>query len=180
MLNYNANIQIIMSKIQMPDFLAIAEGLERDVRRYARVYCLQWFDDSFQNQGFTDASFEPWEKRKEPDRRPGGAILVDTTFLRKSLDVLEETDNSMSFGTHVPYAGLHNNGGRMRLVQYVRAHHRTRNGKREQVKGHSRKIDTKFPKRQFIGESKQMMDGLDQWLLNQISIRFKQHSDAKL
>ncbi|GIZ09997.1 phage virion morphogenesis protein [Flavobacterium sp. UMI-01] len=169
-----------MSKIQTPDFLAIAEGIKDDARRYAKVFCLQWFDDSFQNQGFTDASFQAWEKRKEPDKRPGGAILQDTTFLRKSLGVLGENDTQISFGTHVPYAGLHNNGERMRAVQYVRAHHRTRKGKREQVKAHSRKIDTRYPKRQFIGESKQMMSSLDKWLLNQISIRFKQHSDAKL
>jgi len=175
-----ANIQKMSNKIQTPDFFAIAEGIKADARRYAKVYCLQWFDDSFQNQGFTDASFQAWDKRKEPDKRSGGAILVDTTFLRKSLGVLGETDTQMEFGTHVPYAGLHNNGERMRVVQYVRAHHRTRNGKREQVKSHSRKIDTQYPKRQFIGESKQMMDGLDKWLLNQISIRFKQHSNAEL
>jgi hypothetical protein len=41
-----------------PDFLAIAEALKSDMRRHARVYCLQWFDDSFQNQGFTDVAFE--------------------------------------------------------------------------------------------------------------------------
>lgn len=169
-----------MNKIQPPDFLAVAKALKLEQRAYARTYCLKWFDDSFQNQGFTDASFVAWEKRKEPDKRSGGAILVDTTFLRKSLDVLGETDTQMEFGTHVPYAGLHNNGERMRVVQYVRGHHRTRNGKREQVKPHSRKMDTKYPKRQFIGESKQMMDGLDKWLLNQIEIRFKQISDAKL
>ena len=45
-------------KFKAPDFLAIAEKLENDSRRHAKVSCLQWFDDSFQNQGFTDAAFE--------------------------------------------------------------------------------------------------------------------------
>ncbi len=163
-----------MNKIQAPDFLAIAESMKKDVRLFAKQYCLQWFDDSFQNQGFTDASFKAWDKRKSPDRRPGGGILMDTLFLRKSLKVLGETKRSIEFGTHVSYAGLHNNGERMRAIQYVRAHHRTRNGKREQVKAHTRKIDTKYPKRQFIGESQLMMKGLDQWLLNEVQKRFKQ------
>ncbi|MBF6607989.1 MAG: phage virion morphogenesis protein [Flavobacterium sp.] len=163
-----------MSKIQPPDFLAIADGIKADARRYAKVYCLQWFDDSFQKGGFTDTSFQAWDKRKEPDGRPGGAILVDTTFLRKSLSVLSETNSQIQFGTHVPYAGLHNNGGRMRAVQNVRAHNRTRKGKREQVKSHTRRMDTKYPKRQFIGESQQMMKGLDNWLLNEVEKRFKQ------
>lgn len=163
-----------MNKIQTPDFLAIAEAMKKDVRLFAKQYCLQWFDDSFQNQGFTDASFVAWKKRKEPDKRPGGFILIDTTFLRKSLAVLSETKRSIEFGTHVPYASLHNNGGRMRVVQNVRAHHRTRKGKREQVKSHTRKIDTKYEKRQFIGPSQQMMKGLDEWLLNEVQKRFKQ------
>lgn len=163
-----------MTKIQAPDFLAIAEVLKKDVRRHAKVFCLQWFDDSFQNQGFTDAGFVAWQKRKEPDKRPGGAILQDTTFLRKSLSVLGETETQMEFGTHVPYAGVHNNGERVRAIQYVRGFHRTVKGKRQQVQPHSRKIDITFPKRQFIGESAQMMKGLDDWLIKQISIRFKQ------
>ncbi len=163
-----------MNKPQIPDFLAIAEKLKIDVRRFAKVYCLQWFDDSFQNQGFTDASFKAWDKRKEPDKRNGGAILIDTTFLRRSLAVLDENEKHIAFGTHVPYAGLHNNGERMRVNQNVRAHHRTRNGKREQVKAHNRKMDIKFPKRQFIGESKKMMEGLDAWFLKEVEKRFKQ------
>jgi phage gpG-like protein len=161
------------SKENLPDFLGIAQKLKQDVRRYAKVYCLQWFDDSFQNQGFTDASFQAWPKR-ENDSSPGRAILIDTTFLRKSLSVMGEDENTITFGTHVPYAGLHNNGERLRVIQYVRQHHRTRDGNRYQVKAHSRKIDTQYPQRQFIGESKQMMANLDQWLANEIVKRFNQ------
>lgn len=156
-----------------PDFLAIAEALKSDMRRHARVYCLQWFDDSFQNQGFTDASFKAWPKR-DPDKSPGRAILIDTTFLRKSLNVLKEDENTITFGTHVPYAATHNFGLRIRAVQNVRAHSRIRDGKRYQVQAHTRKIDTQFKKRQFIGESQQMMNNLDQWLHTQIEKRFKQ------
>lgn len=163
-----------MNTIQAPDFLAIAQTVKLDLRKFAKVYCLQWFDESFQRQGFTDASFQAWEKRKQPDRRPGGAVLIDTTFLRKSLAVLDETEQSIAFGTHVPYAGVHNNGERLRVIQSVRAHHRTRNGKREQVRPFSRKLDIKFPKRQFIGESQLMMKGLDEWLLNEVQKRFNQ------
>lgn len=158
---------------KVPDFFAIAEQLEKDVRRYAKVYCLQWFDDSFQKQGFTDASFQAWEERKN-NSDAGRNILIDTTFLRKSLNVVNESKNEIEFGTYAPYASLHNNGERLRVIQNLRAFHRNRNGKREQVKSHTRKIDTKYPKRQFIGESKQMMDNLDKWLIDQIITRFKQ------
>lgn len=159
------------NKPQIPDFLQIAEGLKSDMRRFAKVYCLQWFDNSFQNQGFTDESFQPWAARTN-DRRPGGAILIDTTFLRKSLQVLNEDENRIAFGTHVPYAGVHNYGLRVRAIQNVRAFNRTRNGKPEQVRAHTRAIDRTYQKRQFIGESALMMQGLDQWLLNEIQNRF--------
>ncbi|GLB51719.1 hypothetical protein NBRC110019_07580 [Neptunitalea chrysea] len=162
-----------MSKLQIPDFLGIATQLKKDTRLYARRYCLQWFDDSFKNQGFTDAAFEAWPKR-DPDKDPGRAILTDTTFLRRSLAVLNEDATSMQFGTHVPYAAVHNDGLRVRTVQNVRGFHRNRKGKREQVKPHTRRRDTKYKQRKFIGESKQMMDNLDQWLLNEIEKRFKQ------
>jgi phage gpG-like protein len=160
------------NNIQVPDFLAIAQKLKEDTRRYAKVYCLQWFDDSFQNGGFTDAGFKAWDKRKN-DKSPGRAVLIDTTFLRKSLAVINETNDQITFGSHVPYAGVHNNGERVRAMQNVRGFARTRNGKREQVKPHNRKIDIKFPQRQFIGHSTQMMDNMDKWLLNEIQKRFK-------
>lgn len=164
-----------MSKqnFEAPDFFAIAEKLKADMRRHAKVYCLQWFDDSFQNEGFTDASFDAWPKRN-PDKDPGRAVMTDTSFLRKSLAVLKEDETTVTFGTHVPYAAAHNFGLRVRAVQYVRAHHRTRDDKRHQVQAHTRKMDTQFKKRQFIGESQQMMGNLDQWLHTQIKERFKE------
>lgn len=155
----------------IPDFLQIAQKLIIDVRRYAKVYCLQWFDDSFQKQGFTDAAFVAWPKR-DPDRDPGRAVLIDTTFLRKSLKVISDTDKQIQFGTHVPYASVHNNGERVRAVQNVRAHSRTRNGKREQVKAHTRKIDRQYKERRFIGPSKKMMSGLDAWVHQELIKRF--------
>lgn len=173
-LNHIANIQKMSDKLQIPDFLAIGNKLVTDTRRYAKVYCLQWFDDSFQKQGFTNASFKAWPKRKQPDKRPGGSVLIDTTFLRKSLNVLGESNDKIVFGSHVPYASVHNNGERIRTVQNVRAHSRVRNGKKEQVKAHNRKVDIKMPQRQFIGHSERMMQNLDNWLLNEIEKRFKQ------
>ncbi|QAA81398.1 hypothetical protein EI546_06495 [Aequorivita sp. H23M31] len=160
-----------MKNFKAPDFLAVADKLKADMRRHAKVYCLRWFDDSFQNQGFTDAAFKAWDKR-DPDRSPGRAVLIDTTFLRKSIGILKEDETTVTFGTHVPYAAVHNYGLRVRAVQNVRGFHRVRNGKREQVQPHTRKMDTQYKQRQFMGESQQMMDNLDQWLIAQIKQRF--------
>lgn len=165
-------------KPKIPDFESIGEQLKVRIRKYAKVYCLNFFTDSFRQQGFTDVSFEAWENRKAPDRRPGGAILVDTTFLRNSLQVLEETENTIEFGTYVPYAAVHNNGLRLRSIQNVRGFHRTRNGNREQVKPHFRKQDTQYPARPFIKHSTQMMQHLNDWFLEDIVKQFNEPSNT--
>jgi len=166
-----------MDIIQTPDFLDVAQKLKGDARRFARVYCLQWFDDSFQNQGFTDSTYVAWDKRKNPDKRPGGAILTNTTFLRRSLAVLSENESSMQFGTPVQYAIVHNSGLRVRAIQNVRGYHNKNfmgTGKRVQIRPHMRKMDAKYPQRQFIGHSQQMMLGLNDWIMTEIQKRFNQ------
>ena len=158
---------------EVPNFIAMGQKLKQQSRVYAKREAVQWFQKSFIDQGFTGNAFVPWEKRKN-DKTPGRAILVQTTYLQKSIEVMSENGTSVVFGTTVPYAKLHNEGGRLRVNQYVRAHHRTRNGRREQVQAHSRKLDIKFPKRQFIGHSEKLMDSLDEWLFNRILEQFKQ------
>ena len=71
---------------EVPDFLGLAQQLKVDVVRYAAVTGLNFFVDSFQKQGFTNSSFEPWQKRNN-DSRPGGSILVKSANLRNSLKV---------------------------------------------------------------------------------------------
>lgn len=158
---------------EVPNFMAMGNKLKEEARIYAKTTAVQWFQDSFINQGFTGSAFVPWDKRKN-DLDPGRAILVQTTYLQKSIEVMSENGASVIFGTTVPYAALHNEGGRLRVNQYVRAHHRTRNGRREQVQAHSRKLDIKFPKRQFMGHSDKLMNNLDEWLFNRILEQFKQ------
>lgn len=78
------------------------------------------FDKNFERQGFFS---EKWQRRKSPTR-PGGAILVDTGSLRRSVRS-KVTDNSVAFYTDLPYAGIHNEGGEIvvtaRMKRYFRA-----------------------------------------------------------
>ena len=54
-----------MNKVNnTPDFLKMAKTLKKDIVRYAAVAGVNFFQDSFQNQGFTNEFFEPWDKRK--------------------------------------------------------------------------------------------------------------------
>ena len=63
--------------------------------------------------------------------------------LKKSIRRIRVTQNSVTIGTDVPYAQIHNEGGTIK--------------KTVSVKSHRRKMNTTIPQRQFIGESAQLM-----------------------
>lgn len=74
------------------------------------------FQDSFKNQGFTDAKLDPWASRKtqnKSDRRTTKrrAILVDSGALRRSISIVRATFNRIEVGsTGISYAKYHNRG----------------------------------------------------------------------
>lgn len=92
----------------------------RRILRDIQVELSDEFDKNFERQGFFS---EKWQRRKSPTR-PGGAILVDTGSLRRSVRS-KVTDNSVVFYTDLPYAGIHNEGGDIvvtaRMKRYFRA-----------------------------------------------------------
>lgn len=165
----------------MPDFKAIAAEAIDKSRRYAMVHCLNFFKDSFRKQGFTDQHFEAWQNIVSPDYRPGGALLVSTSFLLESLKVLAGNKHRLVFGTYAPYATIHNDGGilKIKVTKKSRKYFWYMYKKTSDVKWKymalTKKdtINVKMPKRQFIGESAKMMDGLDEWFFAFIVQKFK-------
>lgn len=108
------------------------------------------FVKSFRNQGFEDASIEKWQPRKGEIMSSGiakvrkkdkssRAILVKTGDLRRSIKVLNKSYRSITLGSDLPYAQIHNDG------LYGNAYGKYR---------------FKMPKRQFIGHSKKLIDHL--------------------
>lgn len=170
-----------MSKInKIPDFEAMGKAILKDAESYAAVTGLNFFKESFQKQGFTDNAFEPWQPRKN-DLRQGGAILVDTGQLRDSLQILERGNYRIKFGTFSPYAGIHNHGGiinipltkKSRKFFWAMYYHTNNTKYKALALTKKESVFIKMPKRQFIGESKTLLNNLDQWILNRIVERFK-------
>jgi phage gpG-like protein len=119
------------------------------------------FVKSFRNQGFTDASLEAWKKRKRSNYRTKGGKLVDDTTratlvksgaLRRSIKVLNKNYNSITLGSSLPYAQIHNDG----LMGRAWGKH-----------------SFKMPKRQFIGESRKLTALLREKLNAKILQSFK-------
>jgi phage gpG-like protein len=147
-----------------------------------------FFKQGFVRQGFIpEERKEDWQKRKlVKGVDPGGnrAILVKSGLLKRSVRVTELKPDRVSWGSDKPYAQLHNEGGTITGTATVRSHWRKnnakgKNGKRKaagtmvQVKAHSRKMNTKMPKRQFMGESRLLMRRIEMQTLKKLKDIFE-------
>lgn len=156
--------------------------LKRTLPRAIGEVAVKHFKKSFRNQGFTDVSLEKWPERKGKKRRRRRATLVKSGALRRSIRRVSTSHKSVTVGSDLPYAQIHNEGGKITTTQQVsshkrKAHKRKVKGRRRkarvpehQVKAHSRKVNTKIPQRQFIGNSKQ----LDKSILTFVDRRLKE------
>ena len=89
----------------------------RRVLRGVRVDLGDEFDRNFERQSYFG---EAWARRKSP-LRAGGAILVDTGALRKSI-VSRADDDSITFYTDLPYAAIHNEGGEIVVTRRMKGY----------------------------------------------------------
>lgn len=109
-----------------------------------RVKLTEEFDRNFERKAFFDRR---WPRRRVEHGK--GSLLVVTGTLRRSIRSTT-THDGVRFTSAVPYAAIHNEGGR--VPQSVRSHtRRGKGGKRHTVKAHTRHIA--MPERRFIGDS---------------------------
>jgi len=134
---------------------------------------VNWSQDSFNRQGFLGSSLELWQARKKSNKKSQGrAILVQSGRLKRSIRIITITENSVSIGSDVPYAGIHNYGGtivqaprsetfsRKRLIRGVNKG-RFKKGIVQGVQGFTfkeRRII--MPQRRFIGNSPALLQQL--------------------
>lgn len=119
--------------------------LKKNIISDLRVELSDEFDRNFQRKAFFT---ERWKKRRNPNAR--GSLLVVTGTLRRSIQA-SETPDGVRFTSNVPYATLHNEGGKGSVT--VRKHQRKRKGNTHTVRQHMRKVN--MPQRQFVGDGKE-------------------------
>lgn len=172
-----------MAKVnKVPDFIGLGKKLIKDANRYASVQGLRFFQDSFRKQGWTDTNFTPWQGRTD-DQRPGGAILAQTGALRDSIQILERSAQRIVFGSHSPYAEIHNEGGTISIKITAKSRkffwfmYKATNNDHWKWMALSKKdrFAVKMPQRKFMGESQTLNNKLDQWLVKRILTQFKPH-----
>lgn len=125
----------------------------------AANHARNFFDRSWSQKGFTDASLDLWKPVRMIDGKQKERPLVASGRLRRSL----RSSPGLVY-TDVEYAAIHNDGGRIDTTQSVRAH--TRKGR--SVKAHTRKVSFTMPKRQFMGPSKTLEMELEEMAVDLI------------
>nr|DAR04580.1 MAG TPA: virion morphogenesis protein [Caudoviricetes sp.] len=126
-----------------------ANQLKRNILNDMRVELADEFDKNFDRKGFFT---KKWKQRANPNAK--GSLLMVTGTMRRSIKA-EVKGNGVRFSSAVPYAAIHNEGGKG--TKQVRQHARTsKKGKQYTVRAHTRKFT--MPKRQFVGDGKQTQE----------------------
>jgi phage gpG-like protein len=177
------------------NFSYARENLLRDTARMAAAESVKFFKESFVRGGFTDTSFRQWAARKSP--LAGKKTLYGIGSLMQSIQKKEESDKRIVIISDTPYSAIHNDGGTVivtaRMKRYWWAQYYKLSGKVKKTKkgqasnaAGNRKLTAKaeyckrmalmkvgsrikIPKRQFIGESRALMEVLDGGLQTKIA-----------
>lgn len=134
---------------------------------------------------------EKWKARKRKDR---GSLMVRTGRLKRSIRKISSGATYVMIGSDVPYAKVHNEGGKTTKSVYVKAHTRkqtihastnlrTRKKSRKRVatgnlikvQSHTRKMNLTVPQRQFMGQSRALQIRLMNHLQKEFTKRVRQN-----
>ena len=158
----------------MSDYLRKLKALGKLYEKFpnmAAIEAVNFSKERFVQKNWVDRSRVAWKKRERKDR---GSLMTKSGRLKRSIRKLSYTRNSVTIGTDVPYAQIHNDGGTINKTVRVKSHTRkvTKRARSERtgrvlkkrvsngtttVKAHTRKMNTTYPQRQFLGESALLM-----------------------
>jgi phage gpG-like protein len=118
--------------------------------RLAGAIAVKGIKENFRRQGYGGFA-GAWKPRKSgAPRNRGRALLVDTGALRRSVRS-EPGRGIVTVYTATPYAQVHNEGLQVTGTASIKSHQRRRkNGGTSTVKAHTRNVNFKMPKRQFM------------------------------
>lgn len=149
---------------------AIEDYLQNDLVHDIGVQSVNHFKDSFQNEGFTDENLSKWQKVKRTDgnskwygfqyksnsrgRRNFSTAAASRPILSGETQNLMNsirytgTGRKIIITSNTPYSKIHNEGGAMKVF-----------GKGNAI----------MPKRQFMGDSKQLRRVIEQVVRNRFN-----------
>ncbi len=123
------------------------------------VIALNEFKGHFRAGGYygSGGALVKWKKRAHDEKGGKRALLIKTGRLRRGLQTAPRA-NSARVINDVPYAAIHNEGGRINTTVNVRAY---RNKYGNKVKGHQRKVNMAIPARPFMIDTPRLTGKID-------------------
>jgi len=149
--------------------------LKQDLPRIVGNEAVVFSKGNWRKQGFQDVSVQPWKRRNpKAERNSGRAILIDTGRLRRSIRITGIFGSQVHIGSDVPYARIHNDGGRVTSTQRVREHTRRTKKSTTRVSAHQRRVNFYMPRRRYIGNSVELHRRINQKVKLRLLKVFKQ------
>ncbi len=175
-------------KITAINFSYARDNALRDAARIAGIESVKFFKESFRYGGFTDTSFKQWAGSNSP--LAGKKPMYRTGTLMQSIRKTEENTQRVVVISDTPYSALHNDGGMITVTKQMKKYwwaqyykfagkprKTTKSGKQANTAS-NRKLNAKaeyckrmalmkvgskikIPQRQFMGESKILMDNTE-------------------
>lgn len=183
-----------ITDVQLGSLEAELRQIVRNLPRTAGAKAVRFFKEGFDRQGWVnDGKLDKWKDRSaNAPRNKGRKILINTGRLRRSIRVLSTGPGYVEIGTDVPYAEAHNEGADKTVTATVKKHTRRshqrkaheRDGKaiaaqtikEHSVGGFTRKQRIKIPRRQFIGESPDVIKSVQREYFAQINAAIQRWS----
>lgn len=148
---------------------ALGTGWTNKMTAEFGIEAVNFSKERFVRKTWQNRVHEPWKPRKRPDR---GSLMVRTGRLKRSIRKISSGTGYVIIGTNVPYARVHNEGGKSSKTVYVRSHTRKKttqaisektgkklkkrvdSGTLIKVKSHTRRMNLNLPQRKFMGNSR--------------------------
>jgi phage gpG-like protein len=185
-----------ISNISWKEFEMKFQGMLLTLPVQMGTVAVNFFKERFRAQAWTDQSASPWKARKYKKKDSGRAILVKSGRLRNSIHIISSISGSVTVGTEVPYAEIHNEGfeGTESVNGFKRKRFKkstvfstevfnikSRQGRKSTVKNFSGESYVKpftrqmnMPQRRFIGNSALLNHKFEQLIIKEIKKAFNQ------
>ena len=151
---YTLNFTIQMGQLQkLTKLLQNFDKIKAQIVDGIGQIAVTEFTLNFRKQGFNG---EAWKPKKKPN---GKNILIGRGTLRRSITVTKKTIDTVTIGSNVPYAYIHNYGGKINIKSRSELFNRNRNKqgkyKKGTVSGRGNTIKSYYinmPQRKFMGD----------------------------
>lgn len=148
------------------------EQFRMELPRKVAITLENFFKRNFEVGGFVDKPFKKWKPAQNP--RIGRKLMNKTGRLKRAIKRMEVSRNRIvvGVGKEVPYASIHNDGGKIAITPKMRRYFWAMHIKTGEVyfrnMAMTKKTHLDIPQRQFIGDSAAVLQTVDRMISKEL------------